>query len=182
MDANVGLFGSVPQPGDAIVYDALIHASVHDGMRMSRAGLRIPFAHSRVWEHDTKEGSGVSSSPSNGNGKLPAGEEGALSLEAVLESLLRGPEGALFRSGKRNVFVAVEGVYSMDGDLAPLADIVDCVERCLPQENGHVIVDEAHSVGIFGDRGRGLVCELGLEERVWARVLGFGKAMGCSGG
>jgi 8-amino-7-oxononanoate synthase len=88
----------------------------------------------------------------------------------------------LFRSGKRNVFVAAEGVYSMDGDVAPLADIVDCVERCLPQGNGYVIVDEAHSLGIFGERGRGLVCDLGLETRVWARVLGFGKAMGCSGG
>jgi 8-amino-7-oxononanoate synthase len=184
MDANVGLFGCVPQPGDAIVYDALIHASVHDGMRMSRAGLRIPFAHSRVWEHGTEGGRGVSSSSSNGygNGKFPAAGGGTSSLEVVLESLLHGPEGALFRSGKRNVFVAVEGVYSMDGDLAPLGDIMDCVERCLPRGNGHVIVDEAHSVGILGERGRGLVCELGLEERVWARVLGFGKAMGCSGG
>lgn len=153
MDANVGLFACVPQPGDAIVYDELIHASVHDGMRLSRAGKKVPFAHSCV-----------------------------KSLEAVLQSLLRGPDGSLLKSGQRNVFVVVEGVYSMDGDVAPLLDIVGCVERCLGQGNGYVIVDEAHSTGIFGEHGRGLVCELGLEERVWARVLGFGKAMGCSGG
>ena len=168
MDANVGLFGCVPQPGDVIVYDELIHASVHDGMRASRASRRIPFGHSRVWEEIP------SADP------LPAVT--AKSLEAVLQSLLQGPEGSFFTSGERNVFVAVEGVYSMDGDVAPLADVVDCVERCLPQANGYVIVDEAHSTGIFGDCGRGLVCELGLENRVWARVLGFGKAMGCSGG
>jgi 8-amino-7-oxononanoate synthase len=161
LDANVGLFACVPQPGDAIVYDELIHASVHDGMRLSRAGRRVSFAHSCVWE---------------------GGSNSSSSLEAVLRSLLQGSEGELFRSGGRNVFVAVEGLYSMDGDVAPLAEIVDCVERSLPNGNGYVIVDEAHSTGIFGDRGRGLVCELGLEERVWARVLGCGKAMGCAGG
>ncbi|KAK3899377.1 pyridoxal phosphate-dependent transferase [Staphylotrichum tortipilum] len=159
MDANVGLLGCVPQPGDVVVYDELVHASVHDGMRLSRAGRRVPFGHSRVWD-----GGDVSS------------------LEGVLRALLGGPDGDLFVSGKRNVFVVVEGVYSMDGDVAPLGDVVECVERCLPLKNGYVIVDEAHSTGVFGDRGRGLVCELGLEDRVWARVLGFGKAMGCSGG
>jgi 8-amino-7-oxononanoate synthase len=166
MDANVGLFSCVPQPGDVIVHDSLIHASVHDGMRLSRAGKRIPFAHSRVW--DTPD-FGASSS---------AGK----SLEAVLRDLIQGPEGADFRSGKSNVFIAVEGVYSMDGDVAPLFEIVECVERYLSQGNGYIIVDEAHSAGIFGDRGQGLVSELGLEGRVWARVLGFGKAIGCAGG
>lgn len=169
MDANVGLFSCVPQPGDVIVYDELVHASVHDGMRLSRAGRRLPFAHSRVWEEAVC--SETQRAPTAGR-----------CLEAVLQSLLQGPEGALFRSGQRNVFVAVEGVYSMDGDVAPLAEIVDCVERVLLKGNGHIIVDEAHSTGVFGERGRGLVCELGLEDRVWARVLGFGKAMGCAGG
>ncbi|KAL2170296.1 hypothetical protein VTG60DRAFT_4975 [Thermothelomyces hinnuleus] len=163
MDANVGLFGCVPQKGDAIVYDELIHASVHDGMRLSRTGKKIPFAHSSVWE--------VSHPDPNKS-----------SLETVLRSLLHGPDGGLFQSGERNVFIAVEGIYSMDGDVAPLTEIVDCVERYLPRRNGYIVVDEAHSTGIIGDRGRGLVCEQGLETRVWARVLGFGKAMGCTGG
>ncbi|KAK0725536.1 pyridoxal phosphate-dependent transferase [Lasiosphaeris hirsuta] len=166
MDANVGLFSCIPQPGDVVVYDELIHASVHDGMRMSRAGERIPFAHNRVW----------------GDTSIVGGAESrGRSLEAVLQDV-RGSKGALFKSGERNVFIAVEGVYSMDGDLAPLGDIVQCVERTLPGGNGYIIVDEAHSVGIFGNQGRGLVCELGLEDRIWARVLGFGKAMGCAGG
>ncbi|KAH6844741.1 pyridoxal phosphate-dependent transferase [Chaetomium sp. MPI-CAGE-AT-0009] len=173
MDANVGLFSCVPQPGDVIIHDNLIHASVHDGMRLSRASKRIPFAHSRVWEETPRPGTTLS---------VGASSSGENSLEAVLRALLQGPEGAQFRSGQRNVFVAVEGVYSMDGDIPPLADIVDCVERYLSKGNGYIIVDEAHSAGIFGDCGRGLVCELGLEKRVWARVLGFGKAIGCAGG
>jgi len=70
----------------------------------------------------------------------------------------------------------------MDGDLGPLREVVECVERCLPRRNGLVVVDEAHSTGILGRRGRGLVCELGLQDRIWARVHGFGKAMGCAGG
>ena len=49
-DANVGLFSSVPQRGDVIVYDELVHASVHDGMRLSRAGTTIPFQHNSVPE------------------------------------------------------------------------------------------------------------------------------------
>ncbi|KXX79353.1 putative 8-amino-7-oxononanoate synthase [Madurella mycetomatis] len=153
-EANVGLLACVPQPGDAVVYDELVHASVHDGMRLSRVGAerRKRFAHNDV-----------------------AG------LRQVLEGLL-GPNETPYESGEGNVFVVVEGVYSMDGDVAPLREVVDCVEECLPRGNGYVIVDEAHSVGIIGERGRGLVCELGLEGKVWARVLGFGKAMGCAGG
>lgn len=169
MDANVGLFSCVPQLGDVIVHDSLIHASVHDGMRLSRASRRIPFAHSHVWTAPETASSLAAPPPER-------------SLEAVLKALLQGSEGTQFSSGERNVFIAVEGVYSMDGDVAPLAEIVECVERYLPQGNGYIIVDEAHSAGIFGDRGRGLVSELGLEGRVWARVLGFGKAIGCAGG
>ncbi|KAK0737347.1 pyridoxal phosphate-dependent transferase [Apiosordaria backusii] len=170
MDANVGLFSCVPQPDDVILYDELVHASIHDGMRLSRAGKKIPFLHNAVWS-----GEETASHVGSGDGEPRP-------LEAVLVGLLNGPGGHLFSSGDRNVFVAVEGVYSMDGDAAPLREVTACVERWLPQGNGFVVVDEAHSVGVFGDSGQGLVCELGLEDRVWARVLGFGKAMGCSGG
>jgi 8-amino-7-oxononanoate synthase len=165
MDANVGLFSCVPQPGDVVVYDELIHASVHDGMRLSRAGRRVPFAHNFVYD-----------GPPGSRDERAGTASELVSLEAVLRGLQEGAEGV------KNVFVVVEGLYSMDGDLAPLKDIVECVERCLPRGNGYIVVDEAHSTGIFGDKGRGLVSELGLEDRVWARVLGFGKAMGCAGG
>ncbi|OBR08842.1 Aminotransferase class I and II [Colletotrichum higginsianum IMI 349063] len=160
-DANVGLFSCAPQPGDVIVYDELIHASVHDGMRLSRAAKKIAFAHNAV---DPAEA-----------------QRWPRSLSEVLSALTDGDEGREVREGSRRVFVAVEGVYSMDGDVAPLKEVVECVERHLPRGNGLIIVDEAHSTGLLGERGRGLVCDLGLEDRVWARVHTFGKAMGCSG-
>ncbi|KAF2144809.1 uncharacterized protein K452DRAFT_349791 [Aplosporella prunicola CBS 121167] len=149
-DANVGLLSSAPQPGDVVVYDALVHASMHDGMRLSRAGARIPFGHN---------------------------DAGA--LRSVLEGLVARDEKV--RTGERNVFVAVESVYSMDGDVAPLAAMVEAVEAVLAGGNGYVVVDEAHATGVCGARGRGLVCALGLERRVFARVHTFGKAMGCAG-
>lgn len=168
-EANTGLFACVPQKGDVIVYDELIHASVHDGMRLSRA-QRIPFAHNKVYED-----SAAASESANKKGKRQC-------LHSLLRSLTEGAEGADVRNGKKNIFIAVEGVYSMDGDAAPLRDIVECVEERLPLGNGYIIVDEAHSTGIFGNQGRGLVCHLGLEGRIWGRVHTFGKAMGCSGG
>lgn len=164
-DANVGLFSCVPQPGDIIVYDELIHASVHDGMRLSRAGKRLAFKHNCVEEP-------------GGHGNVT----GLKSLAGVLSELLCGNDGENIRGGVNSVFVAVEGVYSMDGDVAVLKEIVACVERLLPKGNGHIIVDEAHSTGLFGRQGRGLVCELGLEDRVFARLHTFGKAMGSFGG
>lgn len=149
-DANAGIFACIPQPNDVVVYDAFIHASVHDGMRLSRA-KRIAFEHNSVED-----------------------------LQRVLEGCVADDDS--IQRGRRNVFVAVEAVYSMDGDLAPLKAIVEVVERLLPQRNGHVIVDEAHSTGALGSRGGGLVCELGVEERVFARLHTFGKALACNGG
>lgn len=162
-DANVGLFSCVPQPGDIIVYDELIHASVHDGMRLSRASQMIAFRHNTVAA--TNESDGLKG------------------LDNVLcEIVASGEAGEAVLQGKRNVFVAIEGVYSMDGDVAPISDIVKCLQDRLPRGNGYLIVDEAHSTGVFGQDGRGLVSELGLEQQVFARVHTFGKAMGCSGG
>ncbi|WP_017731756.1 aminotransferase class I/II-fold pyridoxal phosphate-dependent enzyme [Nafulsella turpanensis] len=74
------------------------------------------------------------------------------------------------------VFVVVESVYSMDGDIAPLAELAELCDS----QGAALVVDEAHSTGIFGE-GKGLVCALGLEEKVWARVYTFGKAMGSHG-
>ncbi|WP_308217179.1 8-amino-7-oxononanoate synthase [Hymenobacter sp. DG01] len=75
------------------------------------------------------------------------------------------------------VFVAVEALYSMDGDVAPLAELAAlCREREL-----YLVVDEAHTNGLYGPQGEGLVEELGLEADVFARVLTFGKALGSQG-
>ncbi|KAK4997703.1 hypothetical protein LTR66_002933 [Elasticomyces elasticus] len=149
-DANVGLFSCIPQPRDVIVYDEYIHASVHDGMKHTRAAQCLPFAHNSI---------------------------------SALRTVLRDLQATLptLRDGTSNVFIAVESVYSMDGDVAPLTDIVNIANHIFPQRNAHIIVDEAHSTGVFGPRGRGLVCELGLEDRVFARLHTFGKALACNG-
>jgi 8-amino-7-oxononanoate synthase len=65
----------------------------------------------------------------------------------------------------------------MDGDEAPLKALADiCAEY-----GAGLIVDEAHATGVFGDKGEGLVSYYGLEKRVFARVITFGKALGCHG-
>jgi 8-amino-7-oxononanoate synthase len=150
-DANAGVFACVPQSGDIIVHDELIHASVHDGMKMSRAAKKIPFPH-----NCTKQ------------------------LKKILESLVE--EDVMIGKGPKNVFIAVESVYSMDGDIAPLQEIADLIDKVLPYGNGHIIIDEAHGTGVIGPKGRGLVCELGLEDKVFARLHTFGKALASSGG
>lgn len=82
------------------------------------------------------------------------------------------------RAGKGQLYVAVEALYSMDGDFAPLLELAAvCGEM-----GGRLIVDEAHSGGVFGEKGEGLVSHLGLEGNSFARVVTFGKAFGCQGG
>ncbi|MCC3158485.1 8-amino-7-oxononanoate synthase [Hymenobacter sp. 15J16-1T3B] len=75
------------------------------------------------------------------------------------------------------VFVAVEAVYSMGGDQAPLRELAAACREV----GAHLVVDEAHSVGVYGPQGAGLVAELGLTEQVLARVVTFGKALGGQG-
>ncbi|KAF2808219.1 PLP-dependent transferase [Mytilinidion resinicola] len=149
-DANAGFFSCMPQPGDVIVHDEFIHASVHEGMRLSRAAKCVPFLHNSVDD-----------------------------LKRVLEECTEND--GLVGDGRRNVFVAVEAIYSMDGDLLPLKAIVEVVEELLPRKNGYIVVDEAHSTGVIGPYGRGLVCELGLEDKVFARLHTFGKALSSNG-
>lgn len=152
-DANVAFFSAVPQPGDAVLYDEHIHASVHDGMAASRVdpSSLVKFPHNSV----------------------PA-------LKRSLRKLLLECDD--LRDGKASAFVAVESLYSMDGTFAPLQEIVQCMEEMLPRGNGYVIVDEAHATGIYGPQGRGMVAALGLEGRVLARLHTFGKALAGSGG
>ncbi len=85
-------------------------------------------------------------------------------------------ERKILRS-KGNCFVVIESVYSMDGDFAPLKEIC----RLAKKNKAEVIIDEAHSTGVFGLNGSGLVCELGLEKEVFIRIHTFGKAMGVHG-
>jgi 8-amino-7-oxononanoate synthase len=78
---------------------------------------------------------------------------------------------------KGNCFVVTESVFSMDGDMAPLADLASLCR----QFNAHLIVDEAHATGFIGKRGEGLVQDLELQDDCFARIHTFGKALGCHG-
>lgn len=134
-DANIGLFSSVPQKGDLIIYDELVHASIRDGIKMSRAEA-VSFQHNNLEDLHSK-----------------------------------------LKMSSLNTYISIETVYSMDGDFAPIKEIVALAK----QYNIHVIVDEAHATGLFGENGGGLIQQFGLEQDVFARVHTFGKAMGCHG-
>ncbi|KAM3422058.1 hypothetical protein BST61_g2434 [Cercospora zeina] len=156
-DANTGLFSCLPQKGDYIVYDEYIHASVHDGMRLSRAKETRFFPHNDL-----------------------------RALRNVLEQILEEDENVQTR--KSNVFLAVEAVYSMDGDMVPFREVVELRNELFPQKksgssstNCHIIIDEAHSTGWVGPRGRGLVSDLGLENECLIRLHTFGKALAANG-
>ncbi|SHJ58102.1 8-amino-7-oxononanoate synthase [Hymenobacter daecheongensis DSM 21074] len=75
------------------------------------------------------------------------------------------------------VFVAVESLYSMDGDMAPLVELAGLCRR----HGLYLVVDEAHANGIYGPNGEGVVVALGLEDDIFARILTFGKALGSQG-
>ncbi|HTF82782.1 MAG TPA: aminotransferase class I/II-fold pyridoxal phosphate-dependent enzyme [Cytophagales bacterium] len=77
----------------------------------------------------------------------------------------------------KRCYVVVESVYSMDGDVAPIAELV----RLCESYNAVLVVDEAHSTGVFGENGSGLVSSLGLAHKVPIRIHTYGKALGCHG-
>jgi 8-amino-7-oxononanoate synthase len=77
-----------------------------------------------------------------------------------------------------NIYVVVESVYALDGDSAPLLELTEIAN---PTKNIYLIVDEAHAIGVFGNQGRGLCNALGIENKCFARIYTYGKAMGCQG-
>ena len=81
------------------------------------------------------------------------------------------------QTAKGNIFIVTESVFSMDGDVAPLTELVDSATKY----NAHIIVDEAHATGVIGNNGEGLVQVLNLQNKIFARVHTFGKACGCHG-
>src|SRR6185295_12557655 len=94
---------------------------------------------------------------------------------AFLDEQLRRAREA---SPQRSLFVVTEALFSMEGGVAPLTELVELAERY----GAHVIVDEAHSTGCFGPQGSGLVDDLGLRGRVLATMHTGGKALGIVGG
>lgn len=75
------------------------------------------------------------------------------------------------------IYVVSESVFSMDGD-SP--DIVAMAKLCL-EHKVHLVIDEAHALGVFGNKGEGLVSKLGLQDQVFAQIVTFGKGLGCHG-
>ena len=82
-----------------------------------------------------------------------------------------------FQSVNCSVFIVAESVYSMDGDSPNLEELVSVSEKY----NGYLVIDEAHALGVFGDKGEGLIQSLGYHDRVFARIMTFGKGLGCHG-
>ena len=84
--------------------------------------------------------------------------------------------------GTSTVFIVLESLYSMDGDLCPLTEIVELAETHLPAGCAHIVVDEAHTTGLCGPNGTGYVSHLGLNDRVHTQVHVLSKAWGFHGG
>ena len=150
-DANIGFFSAVPQRNDIILYDELCHASIRDGIKLSNA-KSYKFAH-----NDTED------------------------LEKSIIRL-QGENPPIPTSNQQpTIYVITESVFSMDGDSPNLESIATMAERyqCL------LIVDEAHALGVFGKQstagGEGLMQQLNLEDKVFARTMTFGKGLGCHG-
>jgi 8-amino-7-oxononanoate synthase len=135
--ANTGVIPVVAGEGDVILSDALNHASIIDGCRLSRA-LTVVYRH-RDREH--------------------------------LETLLREHHGA------RRRLIVSDGAFSMDGDIAPLPDLVALAER----HNAILMIDDAHATGVLGPNGRGTAEHFGLTGKVSLEMGTFGKALGSFG-
>jgi 8-amino-7-oxononanoate synthase len=137
--ANSALFSTLPQRGDLIVHDELVHASAHEGMRLSRAeAVAVRHNDPDAFAH------------------------------AIRRWRAQGGVGTLW--------LAVESLYSMDGDRAPLAALADIADR----HDAVLLIDEAHATGVFGKDGRGLAEEIADRENV-VTLRTCGKALGCEG-
>ena len=144
--ANTGVIPTITGETDLIVSDELNHASIIDGMRLSKAPRRI----------------------------YPHGDVEAL-REILREATEQGrPGGGPYRL----ILVVTDGVFSMDGDIAPLPGIVDAAEEF----GAAVMVDDAHASGVLGRNGRGSVDHFGLHGRVAVQVGTLSKAVGVLGG
>ncbi|KAF2713295.1 8-amino-7-oxononanoate synthase [Pleomassaria siparia CBS 279.74] len=102
------------------------------------------------------------------------------SLRDALTSLKALDPG--FTTGERSVLICVESLYSMEGDLCPLKELVGVAKEVFPSGSAQFIIDEAHSNGVIGPNGGGLVQLLGLEKEIAVRVHMCSKALGSTGG
>jgi 8-amino-7-oxononanoate synthase len=146
--AATGTIGALVGKDDVIVIDKLVHASIVDGARLSGAKLRV-FSHNDLDE-----------------------------LEDILKwaDKVQSPKPKV--QSQSRVLVVTESVFSMDGDCAPLREIV-----ALKNTYGAwLMVDEAHATGLYGKRRRGLAEELAVSDEIEVQMGTLGKALGASGG
>jgi glycine C-acetyltransferase len=145
--ANTGVIPTITGETDLIVSDGLNHASIIDGMRLSKAPRKI-YPHADVD-----------------------------ALRAILdEAVEHGRDGT--GEPYRLILVVTDGVFSMDGDIAPLPGIVEAAESA----GAAVFVDDAHASGVLGRDGRGTVDHFDLHGRVAIQVGTLSKAVGALGG
>ena len=147
--AALGTICSLVGKDDMVILDKLVHASIVDAARLSGAKLRV-FKHNELddLEDKLKWASGVQSSKFKVQSRLP------------------------------RILVVTESVFSMDGDLALLRDIVELKDRY----GAWLMVDEAHATGLFGEHRRGLAEAYELTQRIEVQMGTLGKALGASGG
>jgi 8-amino-7-oxononanoate synthase len=137
--ANFAVLTTLPQRGDLLVLDSLVHASIHEGARAGRAEFR------------------------------ESRHNDAQSVEATIREWRT-------QGGAGRVWIVVESLYSMDGDFAPLGELVAIADR----HDAFLMVDEAHATGVYGEQGRGLTAP--YEGRVnLVAVHTCGKALGAAG-
>lgn len=86
-------------------------------------------------------------------------------------------ERLLVRNSEKTIYIVTESVFSMDGDTPNLEELVQLAEK----HDAYMVVDEAHALGVLGDKGEGLVQSLHLQDIVFARIMTFGKGLGCHG-
>lgn len=86
-------------------------------------------------------------------------------------------ERLLVRNPEKTIYIVTESVFSMDGDTPNLEELVQLAEK----HDAYMVVDEAHALGVLGDNGEGLVQSLHLQDTVFARIMTFGKGLGCHG-
>jgi 8-amino-7-oxononanoate synthase len=147
--AALGTLGALAGPGDVVILDKLVHASIVDAARLSGAQLRV-FAHNDLDDLDAK-----------------------LKWASTVPGSTFNVQGRAAR-----VLVVTETVFSMDGDLAPLRNIVELKER----HGAWLMIDEAHAIGLFGERRSGVAEAYELSERIEVQMGTLGKAIGASGG
>src|SRR5829696_1077123 len=145
--ANTGVIPTITGETDLIVSDELNHASIIDGMRLSKAPRKV-FKHADV----------------------------AALRDVLREAREQGRDGD--GAPHRLILVVTDGVFSMDGDIAPLPGIVEAAE----EYGAAVMVDDAHASGVLGEDGRGTVNHFGLDGRVAVQVGTLSKAVGVLGG